>query len=196
MLWRKLTINKLGESIGQLLIWMTKEKILKRIAGYMEISAETAPKSAGIDSLVSKTLVGENLKKLGEKMLKLGEKRDDEKFVRDGNNLLNSSAVLIVGSKEHKGLDLDCGACGFKTCEDFNKSEKIENEFLGPNCAFKLLDLGIALGSAAKTASIHNVDSRIMYRIGVAAKKLNILNASVIMGIPISGKHKNPYFDR
>ena len=70
-------------------------------------------------------------------------------------------------------------------------------DFVGPNCIFKALDLGIALGSAAKTASIHNVDNRIMYRIGVAAKRMKILpETSVIIGIPVSAKGKSIYFDR
>ena len=62
---------------------------------------------------------------------------------------------------------------------------------------FKALDLGIALGSAAKTASMLNVDNRIMYRVGTAASKLSLLpEATVIMGIPVSAKGKNIYFDR
>ena len=70
-------------------------------------------------------------------------------------------------------------------------------DFNGPNCIFKSLDLGIALGSAAKTASILNVDNRIMYRIGTAARRLKLMTeASVIMGIPISAKGKSIYFDR
>jgi uncharacterized ferredoxin-like protein len=59
------------------------------------------------------------------------------------------------------------------------------------------LDLGIALCSAAKTASILNVDNRIMYRAGTAALKLELLpEATVIMGIPISVKGKSIFFDR
>jgi uncharacterized ferredoxin-like protein len=59
------------------------------------------------------------------------------------------------------------------------------------------LDLGIAIASAAKTASALDVDNRIMYRVGTAARRLNLLpEASVIMGIPISAKGKNIYFDR
>ncbi len=70
-------------------------------------------------------------------------------------------------------------------------------DFVGPTCVYKSLDLGIALGSAAKTASMLNVDNRIMYRIGTAAKRLNQLpEATVIMGIPLSAKGKNIYFDR
>jgi uncharacterized ferredoxin-like protein len=59
------------------------------------------------------------------------------------------------------------------------------------------LDLGIALGSAVKIASLLNVDNRIMYRIGAAAMKLKMLkDATVIIGIPISASGKNIYFDR
>ena len=59
-----------------------------------------------------------------------------------------------------------------------------------------LVNLGIALGSAVKTASLHNVDNRIMYTIGVAAKELGIVDADFIIGIPLSVKAKNIYFDR
>ena len=59
------------------------------------------------------------------------------------------------------------------------------------------LGLGIALGSAAKTASLLNIDNRIMYRIGTAALKLGLLaEATVVMGIPVSTKGKSIYFDR
>ena len=69
--------------------------------------------------------------------------------------------------------------------------------FEGPTCLFKALDLGIALGSAVKTASILNVDNRIMYRVSTAAKRLNYMpEASTIMGIPLSVRGKNIYFDR
>jgi uncharacterized ferredoxin-like protein len=57
--------------------------------------------------------------------------------------------------------------------------------------------MGIALGSAAKMAMEMNVDNRIMYRIGVAARRLGHLpESSVVMGIPLSAKGKNIYFDR
>jgi uncharacterized ferredoxin-like protein len=48
-----------------------------------------------------------------------------------------------------------------------------------------------------KTASILNVDNRIMYRVGTAAMKLGLMpEATIIMGIPISAKGKSIYFDR
>ena len=65
-----------------------------------------------------------------------------------------------------------------------------------PTCAFKLLDFGIALGSAVKTASIMNADNRIMYRIGAVAYEMKLMDSSVIMGIPLSSTGKSIFFDR
>ena len=59
------------------------------------------------------------------------------------------------------------------------------------------MDLGIAVGSAVKTASILNVDNRIMFSVGVAALELGILkNSDIALGIPLSAYGKNIYFDR
>ena len=61
-----------------------------------------------------------------------------------------------------------------------------------------MADLGIALGSAVKTAQIHNVDNRIMYTGGVAAINLGFLEkkCTIAFAIPISATGKNIYFDR
>ncbi len=59
-----------------------------------------------------------------------------------------------------------------------------------------MIDLGIALGSAVKTASIHNVDNRIMYRAEVVARKLGMIEGEVVVGIPLSVTGKSPFFDR
>jgi len=58
------------------------------------------------------------------------------------------------------------------------------------------MDLGIAVSSAVKTASIHNVDNRIMYRIGPVARKIGLIDADVALGVPLSATGKNIYFDR
>lgn len=64
------------------------------------------------------------------------------------------------------------------------------------NLKAKLIDLGIAVGSAVKIASDLNVDNRIMYSIGRAAMKMGLLKADEIQGIPLSIKGKNIFFDR
>jgi len=53
-----------------------------------------------------------------------------------------------------------------------------------------------ALGSAVKTASILNIDNRIMFSIGVAAIKLGLIDSDIAFGIPLSISGKNIYFDR
>jgi uncharacterized ferredoxin-like protein len=74
------------------------------------------------------------------------------------------------------------------------KSHK--THYAGPNCMFKVTDLGIAVGSAVKTASMHNADNRVMYSAGVAAMKLGIIkNCSIVYGIPLKASGKNIFFD-
>jgi len=171
---------------------------LIQAANLMAGSARTSPKSGGKDDIHVLIVYGEEKDKLAEEMFKIGEERKIQGFIRDAKNVKDSSIVVLIGVEGTKKFGLNCGACGFKTCEEFEKAEKSKGlDFTGPTCIFKALDLGIALGSAVKTASILNVDNRIMYRIGAAAARLNIMpNSSVIMGIPISAKGKNIYFDR
>lgn len=59
-----------------------------------------------------------------------------------------------------------------------------------------ILNLGIALGSAVKTASLLNVDNRIMFTVGRAAMKMKLLDADIVLGIPLNASPKNIYFDR
>mgnify|MGYP005626229297 CR=1 FL=1 len=169
------------------------------VAKLMMVSARTAPKSGGEDDILVAVVTEEEKQELAEEMFKIAEERGIEGFKRDGQNVMDSDAVVLIGVRGTKSFrKINCGACGFKTCEEFDKAEKrAGQDFVGPSCLFKILDLGIALGSAAKTASMLNVDNRIMYRVGVAAKRLGMLpEATVIMGIPISARGKNIYFDR
>jgi uncharacterized ferredoxin-like protein len=160
----------------------------------MEIAARTAPKSGGKDFIVVKVLAGDDLKRLADEMVKYGEKTKKKNFDRDARNVAASAAVVFVGIKDAKPVDLNCGACGFDLCNDRVAVE--HSEFQGPQCAFRLLDMGIALGSAVKTASLLNVDNRIMYRAGVVARAMGLIDADFVMGIPLSVTGKSIYFDR
>lgn len=92
--------------------------------------------------------------------------------VRDAGNVRASGAVVLLGVK-------------FGTPRD-----------AWINFQAKLIDLGIALGSAAKVASALNVDNRIMGSIGRAAMSMELLDADEIQGIPLSIKGKSIFFDR
>jgi len=92
--------------------------------------------------------------------------------IRDSKNVRDSEAVVLLG--------VEFG----KPTEDWI------------NFKAKLIDLGIALGSAVKVASELNVDNRIMHSAGDAAMKMGLLRADEIQGIPLSIKGKNIFFDR
>lgn len=171
---------------------------LLHAAGLMMVSCRTAPKSGGVDDIETVLVTGEEKDKIVAQMDNMGNERRIDGFKRDADNVRRSEALLLVGVKGRKSFGLSCGACGHATCQEFDAAAQVSGpDFEGPTCVFKALDLGIALGSAAKTASDLNVDNRIMYRAGTAAKLLGYSSgSSVVMGIPISASGKSIYFDR
>ncbi|HHY61530.1 MAG TPA: hypothetical protein GYA11_00965 [Firmicutes bacterium] len=171
------------------------EDALELVAQLMEISARTAPKAVGKDFVVTKVVAGDDLKSLAEQMELYGQETGKKNYDRDARGVAAAGALLLVGLKDAAPCGLNCGACGYSACADLPDLAE-GREFAGPICAWRLVDLGIALGSAAKTASIHNVDNRIMYRIGVVARKMGLVDADVACGVPLSASGKNPYFDR
>jgi uncharacterized ferredoxin-like protein len=166
------------------------------VAQLMAISATTAPKSKGENFIKTRVLTGKVLKELADAMLAYGQRTKKKDFDRDSKNVAESDAVLLIGLKKANVLSLDCAACGFADCKTFQKREKQSGEFVGPTCAYRLLDMGIALGSAVKTASMLNVDNRIMYRVGVAVRQMGLVDWEFVMGIPLSVTGKSIYFDR
>jgi uncharacterized ferredoxin-like protein len=173
-----------------------EERGILSAAELMAVSARTAPKGRGLDYISTALLLGKDKEKLAEEMKRIGEERESYIFERDANCVKRSDAVLIVGVRGREPKGLNCGACGFPSCEEFERAKKERRDFSGPNCVFYMLDLGIAIGSAVKTASLLNVDNRVMYTVGVAAVRLGLLDADVIIGIPLSSTGKNIFFDR
>lgn len=174
---------------------MTIKDTVRTVGGLMELAARTAPKGLGQDYIEAKVLSDKEKDALGQDMLKVAAERGAQGFERDGRNVLDADVVVLLGLLPHKGAGLNCGACGFASCEEFNRAS-VKGDFEGPNCAIRLLDLGISLGSAAKVASELNVDNRIMYRVGVSAKRTGLGKARIIHGIPLSATGKNIFFDR
>jgi uncharacterized ferredoxin-like protein len=172
------------------------DKIMETVAGFMALSARTAPKAMGQDYLEIKVLTGEEVGALADAMIQYGEESGRPNYDRDGNNVRRSEAVLLISLRDSRNLGANCGACGFSSCMEAEKSRIEGPEFLGPLCAWRLLDLGIALGSAVKTASLFNADNRVMYRIGVAARRIKLIEGEIVIGVPLSASGKSIYFDR
>ncbi|MDD1672038.1 MAG: DUF2148 domain-containing protein [Methanomicrobiales archaeon] len=178
---------------------MTDEgRAVEMVAELMALSARTAPKAKGMDILLFRQVVKAELPLLATAMRDLGTARARASFSRDAGNVERSDACFLIGMKRVPTAGLNCGACGFSSCDEMLRAELVGSSALsGPNCAIRLVDLGIALGSAVKTASIHNLDNRIMYSVGVAALSLGWLpDCTVALGIPLRASGKSIYFDR
>ena len=189
--------------MSQLRAKEVEREAVRMTAVMMASSARTAPKARGLDAIETMIVDGSDLELLVSAMEDKAKEQPpylSSIFDRDARNVRNSSCVLligVVGNPKKIEESLDCGACGYKTCKDLLNVRKREGkDFSGPICIFQALDLGIALGSAVKLASGLNVDNRMMYTIGAAAKKLHLLDSDIVIGIPLSVSGKNIYFDR
>jgi uncharacterized ferredoxin-like protein len=171
------------------------EDALVTVAKLMELAARTAPKAVGKDFIEIKILNGTEKDAVGKDMIKIGDEREKPGFKRDGQNVLDAGVLVLIGLLKHPGLGIDCKGCGFENCAEFNK-KSAEGDMKGPNCVHRMADLGIAVGSAAKTASMNNADNRIMERVGISARRLHMMQSNVIYGIPLSATGKNIFFDR
>ncbi|MEM0359583.1 MAG: DUF2148 domain-containing protein [Candidatus Hadarchaeales archaeon] len=172
---------------------MEEKEGLLEVARLMALSARTAPKARGRDHLRIRILTIPEKEKLAEKMEEMANQY--EFFRRDAKNIRTANTVLLIGLVGEP-MDLNCGACG-RSCEEIRKEGKKEGRgCAGPICVVDALNLGIALGSAAKTASLLNVDNRMMFSAGVAARKAGLMEADVVIALPLSATGKNPFFDR
>jgi len=178
-----------------------ESEAVEMVARLMALSARTAPKARGIDVIKTMIVTGEEKTALAEAMREYGEKHDAGFFIRDAGNVAASDACLLIGLMLADAVGLDCGGCGYATCAEMLDAQRELNPpdtpFSGPNCVVRMADLGIAVGSAAKTASIHNVDNRVMYSAGVGALSLGWLEGcGVAYGIPLRASGKDIFFDR
>ena len=177
---------------------LEKEAIRNAVA-IMAASARTAPKAGGIDHIKTAIVDGDDILKLAAAMEQKAEEHlppMSQAFTREAEILRKCSAVLLIGMTGFPKIEIDCGACGYKTCKELVEARTREGkDFSGPNCLHTTIDLGVALGSAVKVASILNIDTRVQYTVGAAAQKLRLLDADMIIGVPLSVTGKNPCFD-
>lgn len=154
-------------------------------------AARTAPKTKGMDGLVTCVVTGEEKDRLSAQMRKLASELNYAFFSRDADNVDASAAVVLLAMHEkRRGLDAGCRYCHFADCTECTEKDGL--------CAWDAIDLGIALGSAAATAADLRVDSRVMFSVGRTAMSLGLpdKDATLVMGIPVSISGKSPYFDR
>jgi uncharacterized ferredoxin-like protein len=142
-------------------------------------------------------------KELAAWMRVRGGERREWIWFRDAEAAESVDAILFVGLLPGwYPPNYDCGACGYATCAEFLHHTKTlrgrsaELEFAGPVCNLRDIDLGIAVGSAAKTAAIHSIDCRCQTRVAVAARKTGLIRAGHSVALSLSMMHKSIGFDR
>ncbi len=164
---------------------MKKKRITEIVIDLMNISAQTSPKSS--DNFLE-TMVLEEAEKemLAEELYQLSDEFQDEAYSQEGDFINSSDELLIIGLKDHPPLGIDCKACGYESCKDFSEADKTKQIFEGPNCIFRLMDLGISIGHALNTAETHNIDYQISIKGGLAAKNLGLMDSQVCLVVPIN----------
>ncbi|MGE5269660.1 MAG: DUF2148 domain-containing protein [Thiohalocapsa sp.] len=186
-----------------------KGEVIRNVARLCAAAAVTAPKSGGQLFRRGKPLFietaflddCETLRRLAAWMRQRGRERRQEIWFRDAALAERLDGVLFIGLKDWYPPIYDCGACGFATCAEFveatrqRRADSEALEFGGPQCNLRDIDLGIAIGSAAKAASLYNVDTRCQTRIAVAARKLGLIKAEIAVALSMTVTHKNPGFD-
>ncbi|MEF8834619.1 MAG: DUF2148 domain-containing protein [Candidatus Thermoplasmatota archaeon] len=163
---------------------MEKRKITETVIDLMDISAQTSLKSSG-NYLETMVLDDAEKEMLAEELYQLSEEFQDETYSEEGDLINSSDELLIIGLEDHPSLGIDCKACGYESCEDFSEADQTEQIFEGPNCVFRLLDLGISIGNALNTAETHNIDYQISIKGGLAAKNLGLMDSRVCLAVPI-----------
>lgn len=184
---------------------------VRQVATLMAAAAVTAPKSGGQLFLAGKpnfieTVIVETpatRRDLAAWLRARGKERREAIWFRDAEVAEAVDAILFVGlAPSWYPPNYDCGACGYATCAEYLhavkalRDESAELEFAGPSCNLRNIDLGIAVGSAAKTAALHSIDCRCQTRVATAARKLGVIRAEVAVALSLSATHKAVGFDR
>jgi len=201
-----------------LMSYEIEEDAILIAAKLMTTAIITAPKGCAseilkdklADRVVARIVTGPLKERIAQVMEKKGRTKGQKQpselhaYKRDADSLRESPVLLLIGVRattpkyaKDPQMHLNCGACGYRSCEDFIKAEKkMGEDYRGPLCIFQVLDLGIALGSAVKMAAELCIDNRVFNTVGTAAMELGLLEADLIIGIMLSAKGKNIYFDR
>jgi uncharacterized ferredoxin-like protein len=184
--------------------------VIRQVGQLMAAAAMTAPKSGGqllgtgAPTFLETVLLDDPgaLARLAQWMRACGKERREAIWFRDADAAQSLDGVLFVGLSNPYPPNYDCGACGYATCMEFlhatnaQRAESDELEFTVPTCTLRAVDLGVAVGSAARTAAMHCVDCRCQTRIAVAARKLGLIQADLAVALSLSLTHKAITFDR
>lgn len=168
-----------------------ENEIVLQVAKQMATAARTAPKAHGDDSIVTAIVTGDEKLNLAKRTQELGQEYGWDFMIRDAKMIKHAPAVLLIGVKKESALvGPVCGFCGFENCGACKAA--------GANCALKVTDLGIAVGSAVSIAADNRIDNRVFFSAGRAALDFDFFDEApeLAYAIPVSANGKSVFFDR
>ncbi len=191
-----------------------RQEVIQDVAKQMAATAVTAPKSGGrlfnkgAPPFLETVIVNDQatLQALAGWMRQWGtaQKPKDDYWERDARTAGKLDAALFIGLDGAYPPNYDCGACGYATCAEFLVARReiyalSQNEerfeFAGPQCPIRAVDLGIAIGSAAKLSALLGIDCRCQTRLATAARKLGLIRSELAVALSLSATHKHVGFD-
>ena len=96
-----------------ILLMDPEQDAMMTIASLMAVSARTAPKGKGVDTIVTRIIFGEEIITLADEMKRLGDTTGLTPFPRDSLNVRECSVCVLIGCKGTEDLGLNCGGCGY-----------------------------------------------------------------------------------
>lgn len=168
-------------------------------------SAVTTPRLGGVGEIVI-NLIEEpaQLEDLALTMEDLAkEKPNWDFFRRDAAMLRNADAILFASSMRSLDdpADINCGYCGFTTCENFRAQPKLPVAagigYTGPLCSMRLCNIAYALGGAASQAEQLGIDYTMMMSAGLAARRNALVprRSGMTLAFCFSVSEKSPFRD-
>lgn len=120
---------------------------------------------------------------------------------RDGRNAVElmkePHVLLLLGDSRKSPYQYNCGACGYRTCNELNRAEPMDSLLaIGPSCQFKNININIAANAAAAAAWRLGLHCRVFSTFAFAARALEIMSEDLVVSVSVSAAKKDPYFDR
>ena len=175
---------------------LAQEKLMD-IAVYCIHACTKAPQITGRVELDFEIITGEDLLPMFEAeailgrntLLYMGSVLNWQKAYNAGE----PPVLLLIGGKglRRSEMNWNCGACGFKTCKEFNKYARsidppITSYVDGPFCVWKTIDYGTICTWACAQAWLHNITNRIEIASGRAAQAVGYLeDCDAVLGLPL-----------
>lgn len=173
---------------------------LDRAVELMTLAAWNSFRFKKINTVKIINVTGEDLIPISEYCYSLGDMAP--LGARDGRHLAQLTkepcALLVIGDKRKSPFNYNCGACGYKTCAELNKAEKVESLTAdGPSCMFANLNVSTAANAAAAMAYKLGLHCRVFSTLGFAARALQVIeDVDICVSVAVSAGKKDPFFDR